>query len=100
MSKNHGSLSPQEIKRLQGGEMILDGYDNEEIAEILGVSTRTVQRWRNRLEDNDNLYALSRKEGSGHPSLLTEEQKQQLISAVPSTLAIPSNGGHRTSSPI
>jgi transposase len=78
MSKKYGSLSPQEIKRLQGGEMILDGYDNEEIAEILGVVPRTVQRWRQKLKEEDNIQALVRKEGSGHPSLLTDKQKQQL----------------------
>jgi transposase len=78
MSKKQGSLSPQEIKRLQGGEMIFDGYDNEEIAEILGVAPRTVQRWRQKLNNEDNLQTLVRKEGSGHPSLLTDKQKQQL----------------------
>jgi len=28
MKSKHGSLSPQELKRLQGGELILKGYDN------------------------------------------------------------------------
>jgi len=46
MSKKHGSLSAQELKCLQGGELILNGYDNEEISDIVGVSTSVVQKWR------------------------------------------------------
>jgi transposase len=78
MNTKHGSLSPQEIRRLQGGELILNDYENDEIAEILGVAPRTIQRWRQKLKDEDNLQVLVRKEGSGHPSLLTDKQKQQL----------------------
>ena len=38
MRIKHGSLSSQEFKRLQGGDLILNGYDNEEISDIVGVS--------------------------------------------------------------
>jgi transposase len=79
MSTKHGSLSPQELKRLQGGEMILDGYDTNDIAEILGVDTSTVRKWRKKLEaHDDDITCLCRKQGSGTTSLLTDKQKEQL----------------------
>jgi len=79
MSRKHGSLSEQAVKRFQGGEMILNGYDNEEIAEILGVSLSSVKNWRRTLKNNDDdLDSLSRKEGSGRIPKLKDKQKQKL----------------------
>jgi len=79
MKTKHGSLSPQEIKRLQGGELILDGYDNDEIADIVKVSPSAVRKWRKKLkEHDDDIACLCRKHGSGTTSLLTDEQKVQL----------------------
>jgi transposase len=79
MSTKRGSLSSQELKRLQGGGLILDGYDNDEIAEIVRVDISTVRKWRKKLENNDDaLTCLCRKHGSGTTSLLTDDQKQQL----------------------
>jgi transposase len=79
MSTKHGSLSEQAVKRFQGGEMILNGYDNDEIAEILGVSLSSVKNWRRTLEDNDDdLDSLSRREGSGRIPKLTDKQKRKL----------------------
>jgi transposase len=79
MSTKHGSLSPQALKRLQGGELILKGYDNETIADIVEVTPRSVSNWRNILKDhNDDLCALVRKQGSGRTPRLNDKQKQQL----------------------
>ena len=79
MSTNHGSLSPQADKRLRGGELILKGYDNETIADIVEVTPSAVQKWRKKLRENsDDLCCLVRKKGSGSHGKLTEEQKQQL----------------------
>jgi transposase len=79
MSTKHGSLSPQELKRLQGGDLILNGYDTDEIATIVGVSESAVRKWRKKLEDHDDdITCLCRKQGSGTTSLLTDEQKEQL----------------------
>jgi putative transposase len=79
MSSKHGSLSVQEIKRLQGGEMILNGLDNDEIVLALGVSLSSVRNWRRTLELHDSdPTSLVRKEGSGYSSKLTHKQKQQL----------------------
>ena len=45
MSKLPGSLSHQARIRLQGGDLIERGFDNEEIMEILEVSLSSV-RWK------------------------------------------------------
>jgi len=83
MSTKHGSLSPQALKRLQGGELILNGYDNEDIVVIVGVSVRAVNKWRKKLkEHNDDLCCLVRKTGSGRTPILNDEQKQQLKDSI------------------
>jgi len=70
-------LSAQAITRLQGGELILKGYDNDEIADIVGVTVRCVNQWRTTLhEHNDDIHTLARKNGSGRTTRLTDEQKQ------------------------
>jgi putative transposase len=72
-------LSAQAVKRLQGGELILKGYDNDDIADITGVTVRCVNQWRQKLRThNDVLHTLVRKKGSGRIPRLTNDQKQQL----------------------
>lgn len=79
MSTSTNNLSLQAVKRLQGGEMILNGHDNDDIAEILGVSPSAVQKWRRKLNaNNDHLHSLVRKKGSGRIATLNEKQKQRL----------------------
>jgi transposase len=79
MSRKQGSLSAQAFKRLQGGELILKGYDNETIADIVDVSISSVTNWRKILNaHNDDLFSLVRKTGSGRPPSLNDPQKQQL----------------------
>jgi transposase len=78
MKAHHDSLSVQSLKRHQGVELIFKGYDNADIADIVDVTIRTVRRWRKKLQNNTKLYALPRKKGSGRPTRLSHEQKQQL----------------------
>ena len=79
MSGKHGSLSEQSRKRLQGGELILKGLDDDEIAFILDVHESSVWRWRKILRENDdNLACLARKKGSGRPPGLSDDEKQRL----------------------
>jgi len=79
MNTQHGHLSPQALRRLQGGELILKGYDNEDIVDIVGVSVRAVNKWRKKLNaHNGDLCCLVRKHGSGRIPRLNDEQKQQL----------------------
>jgi len=79
MNSKQGNLSEQSRKRLQGGELILKGFDDADIADILDVKPSTVRRWRKILRKNDNgLTCLARKKGSGRPSSLSDEEKQRL----------------------
>ena len=79
MSSKHGNLSEQSCKRLQGGELILKGLDDADIAHILDVAESTVWRWRKILRENDNnLACLARKKGSGRPPSLSDDEKQRL----------------------
>ena len=78
MSTKHGKLLAQAFKRLQGGELILKGYENETIADIVDVSISSVTNWRKILNaHNDDLCSLVRKIGSGCPPSLNDPQKQQ-----------------------
>jgi transposase len=79
MVTKQGSLSSQTAVRLRGGQLILNGYDNEEIADILEVSPSSVRNWRRKLRKHgDDLASLVRKKGSGRTSMLTDKQKQEL----------------------
>ena len=77
MSTRHGSLSRQASVRLQGGDLILQGFDNEAIMEIHEVSLSSVQRWREKVE-SERLAALARKPGSGSEAELSPEQFDEL----------------------
>jgi transposase len=79
MSSKQGTLSEQSRKRLQGGELILKGFEDEDIAHVLDVGESTVGRWRKILRENDNdLASLARKKGSGRPPRLSDDEKQRL----------------------
>jgi transposase len=79
MSSKQGTLSEQSRKRLQGGELILKGFEDADIAHILDVGESTVGRWRKILCENDNdLASLARKKGSGRPPRLSDDEKQRL----------------------
>lgn len=72
-------MSPQSIKRLQAGELILKGFDNDEIVDILDVSFSSVKRWRKKIDAGQGaLTALLRKKGSGRIPRLDDEQQQRL----------------------
>jgi len=77
MSNTHGRLSRQAAIRLQAGELILRGFDDDEIVEFLDTSLSSVERWKKKV-DEGGLQALARKSGSGRSSKLTPEQFQEL----------------------
>ena len=77
MKKTLHRLSRQSSVRLQAGELILRGFANEEIMEILEVSLSSVKRWRKKLEI-EGLPALARHAGTGRIPKLTPEQFEEL----------------------
>jgi len=79
MSTKHGNLSSQALTRLQGGQLILKGFHNDDIIDIVETSNSSVKRWKRKLKQhNDDLACLARKKGSGRHSKLNDVQKQQL----------------------
>jgi transposase len=56
-----------------------DGYDIVEIADFLGVSTRSVYRWA-RLRESGGEFALARRPHSGRPPKLDTAQAATVLS--------------------
>ena len=77
MSTKHGSISFQAIRRLQGGELLENGYDLDEVVEITGASLSSVKRWKKKI-DEGGISALARKPNSGRKSSLTPEEFDEL----------------------
>ena len=77
MRTQHGSLSRQAAIRYQAGDLILRGFDNDEIMEVLAVSLSSVKRWHNKIE-SEGLTALARKPGSGSKAALSSTQLAEL----------------------
>jgi transposase len=76
--RTKGSAAELEARRLIAGEMILQGNDNDEILEILGVSRSSLNRWRRAVEKG-GLDALKAKPHLGRKPRLNETQKRQLL---------------------
>ena len=88
-----GSASALETRRMLAGKMLLEGiYDNDEVAESVGVSLSSVKRWRRAVEEG-GLDALRAKPHPGRTPRLDEQQKQQLMEIL---LAGPRKAGFRT----
>ena len=73
------------------GEMILQGKDNDEIREILGVSVTSLNRWRRAVEKG-GLDALKSKPHPGRKPRLNAKQKRQLVEIL---LAGPRKAGYQ-----
>jgi transposase len=77
MRTQHESLSPQAIRRLQGGELLENGYDVDEVVEITGASLSSVKRWKQKINEG-GISALARKPNSGRIASLTPEEFDEL----------------------
>jgi transposase len=85
-----GSAADLESRRLLAGQLILDGWDNGEVREILGVSESSVKRWRRAVEKG-GLDALKAKPHPGPKPRLNAKQKRQLVKIL---LAGPRKAGY------
>src|SRR5215469_2059712 len=66
-----------QYRRLQGGKLIEQGYDNQEIADILGCGLSTVRLWR-RIVKKHGVDALAPKPRTGRPPKLQAKQLAKL----------------------
>jgi transposase len=63
--------------RIQAGELIEQGFDNDEIVEIVHCSLSSVKRWRKQVESQGS-ESLLPKSRLGRGSKLSDSQKEQL----------------------
>ncbi len=87
-----GSVSALETRRLWAGQLLLEGGDVSEVAELVGVTPGTVQRWRREVEKG-GLEALRAKPHPGPTPRLNPSQKQRLVGIL---LAGPRKAGYAT----
>jgi transposase len=93
-------LSEQARKRLTAGEMIIKGFDNDEIVDLLECSTTSVRRWRKRMGKENDLNRLSRQRGSGRPTMLSDEQSEELLEILKQGATAAGYAAERWTSPI
>lgn len=70
----------REVQRAQIIVFAAGGWDNERIAAKVGVSVRTVRRWRKRFADDPRLKTLRDRERSGRPPSVPLAVRAHLIS--------------------
>jgi transposase len=76
--RTHGSAQQLEQRRRQAVALLDAGWSPQEVAEHLGASRRSVERWRKAAED-DGPGALAAKPHPGRKPFLTIEQKDDLV---------------------
>jgi transposase len=87
-----GSAAELQARRLLAGQLLLEGSDVDEVAEIVGASESSVRRWRRAVEKG-GLEALLAKPHPGRKPRLDAKQKQRLIEIL---LAGPRKAGYST----
>ena len=80
-----------EARRRLAGQLLLEGYDVGEVAEIVGASESSVRRWR-RVVAKGGTEALKAKPHPGRKPRLNAKQKRQLIEIL---LAGPLKAGYQ-----
>jgi transposase len=85
-----GSAAELESRRLLAGQLLLEGRDNGEVVEILGVSESSVKRWHRAVEKG-GLDALKARPHPGRKPRLNAKQKRQLVDIL---LAGPRKAGY------
>jgi len=77
MSPTQQKFTPFQYRRMQGGELIEQGYDNPAIVAILGCGLSTVQHWR-RIVQAHGIEALAPKPRPGRTPKLNGKQLTKL----------------------
>lgn len=87
-----GSAAVLEARRLLAGQLLLNGSEVDEVAEVVGASEVSVRRWRRAVEKG-GLEALKAKPHPGRKPRLSAKQKHRLIEIL---LAGPRKAGYPT----
>jgi transposase len=73
--RDKGSPEEHEHRRLLAVQRVLDGYSIEEVAEFLGVDSRSVRRWVATYRESGGQGLLSRPVPGRPPKLTTTQEK-------------------------
>jgi transposase len=90
--RKHGSAAELETRRRLAGQLLLEGRDIGEVAEIVGASTSSVKRWKQTVEQG-GMDALKSKPHPGPKPRLDAKQKQRLLEIL---RAGPRRAGYQT----
>ena len=76
--RTHGSAQQLEQRRRKAIALLREGCSPQEVVRRLGVSVRSLQRWRKAVEENGS-QALVAVPHPGRASFLSDEQKEDLL---------------------
>ena len=76
--RKHGSAQQLEQRRLEAVALLDKGLSPDEVASRLGVSRRSVDRWRQAVREQGK-EALAAVPHPGRASFLTDRQQEDLI---------------------
>src|SRR3954451_18139575 len=73
--RDKGSPAELEHRRLLAVQRVLDGYSTQEVAEFLGVDSRSVRRWVAAYRQEGGPGPFARPEPGGAPKFRTTQEK-------------------------
>jgi len=77
MSTKLKQLTYLQHRRVQGGELIAQGYDNQEVADMLGCGYSTVKAWRS-IVKKQGITGLTPQARPGRPPKIAQKHKNRL----------------------
>jgi transposase len=90
--RKHGSAAELETRRRLAGQLLLEGREIGEVAEIVGASHSSVKRWKRTVEQG-GMDALNSKPHPGPKPRLDAKQKERLLEIL---RAGPRQAGYKT----